>query len=347
MWIYAIPFVALLGLTSISRIFVRKDMLLLVGLVAAGCALFAGARSETDNDWLTYLDYFDQVPPLTAGLDALGNAITEIYMEPVFVVLVSIVKAVAPDVAVFLACSAIAIAVYFACLIRVTRYPAIALLMYIGDGFYLREFTQLRFGLAVAFGLASLTALYFGKTWKHVALALAATCMHYTGIIVLASKAWLRFVKTRKQIVVISTILFALVLIGGFDGLVGGLADLGLAPLRLLPYIGRETDSEVSPTVVIALQYFLLMLSVMIPKETDAEFFWVRIYALGFALVCVFSGFDLLRRVSFFFGPALYVLASSALARRRYLTVAVFVAYAAVLLSARFAILRPYESWLF
>jgi len=346
MWIYAAPFGAFLFLTGLSRIMRRRDMLVLVGVAVAFCVLLAGLRTETDNDWATYRDIFKSIPSAVGSPSDLLGAIDDLYLEPVFVVLVSLVKVPFTDLGVFVVIAALSLWIYYSNLRRVAKYPATAFLMYIGDGFYLREFTQLRFGLAVALGFASLVALLLHHRWKHRWLALLATSMHYTGIVLFAAQAWLALVCTRRRVLLVSTVLLVMSLLGIFDGLVNLLADAGLAPLRLLSYIESEEESAAVSQAILLGQYVLLLASLRLVKDKEANFGWVSLYALGFALLCIFSGFDLMRRLSFFFTPALYVLASLALAKRCWGTVLLFIAYATALLVARFSILQPYGTWL-
>jgi hypothetical protein len=133
---------------------------------------------------------------------------------------------------------------------------------------------------------------------------------------------------------------------GVFDGLIEALAGVNLAPQRILDHLDSE-DSERVSTFTLAASYVILMCMTRVIPDTDREFFWVSIYALSFAFLCVFSGFDLMRRVSFFFSVALYVVASQALARRRIDFVLLAVAFSAALFSARLNILVDYKSWLF
>ena len=346
MWIYVAPFGVFLCLTGIAGVVRRRDMLVLVGFTTALCALMAGLRADTDNDWATYLDIFESIPSAVAGPNAFFNSIADLYLEPAFALFVALIKVPFSDRVVFGVIASLSLWIYYSGFKRVTRFPAIAFLVYVGDGFYLREFTQLRFGLAVAIGFASLVVLMYGQQWKHRGLALLAASVHYTGFVLLISQGWVRFVSTRRRVFWVATILLAMSLLGAFDGLVNTLAANGLAPLRLLSYLDNEQDSAAVSQAILLGHYVLLLVSLRMAKDRDTDFFWVSLYALSFALVCIFSGFDLMRRVSFFFSPALYVLASVGLSQRRYLSVCLFVVYAATLLAARFTILQPYGTWL-
>jgi len=345
MWLYFVPYLMFLTLAGSSLLVRRADMQRLVFGAVMWCIVFAGIRRDTDNDWNTYLDIFRELPPLTSGSRPFFQAISDLYLEPVFAFLVSGLKVLMGDKQVFLAISFASLLIYFFSIRRVAKYPAMAFLLYVGDGFYLREFTQIRFGLAVALVFAGLVALYEGRKWHSRALVLVATCMHYTGIFVFACEAWTRLVCTRRRVLVISTLMFALAVAGIFDGLVERLADAGLAPLRLVIYLGTNEASHVSPAIV-ALQYMLLVVLAYSIEDDRPEYFFVSVYALSFALLCVFSGFDLMRRVSFYFSTSLYVLASMSLERRRYLAIALLVAYSAALFVARLQILSPYDDWL-
>ena len=345
MWLYFVPYLMFLTLAGSSLVIRRADMQWLVFGTVLWCIVFAGVRRDADNDWNTYLDIFRDLPPLTAGPRAFFQAISDLYLEPVFAFLVSTLKILVGDKQVFLVISLTSLLIYFFSIRRVARYPAMAFLMYVGDGFYLREFTQIRFGLAVALVFAGIVALYQGRKWTFRALVLVATCMHYTGIFVFACGTWVRLVCTRRRVLVISTLMFALAMAGVFDGLVERLADVGLAPMRLVIYLGSNEASHVSPAIVV-LQYLILVVLSYSMEDDRKEYFFVSVYALSFALLCVFSGFDLMRRVSFYFGTAIYVLASFALERRQYLAIGLLVAYSAALFAARLQILGPYQDWL-
>ena len=166
--------------------------------------------------------------------------------------------------------------------------------------------------------------------------------MHYTALVLGILALWRRVVSTRSQIVAVSCLALALSLAGVFDNLVIVLADQGLAPLRLLSYLDAEEESANVSKLIILGQFAILMSCCWSIDEDDSHFFFVSAYALSFALVCVFSGFDLARRLSFFFSTALYVLASVAFERRRYFLLTLLIAYAITLMMVRQSILREY-----
>jgi hypothetical protein len=344
MWIYTAPFCAFLSLSLLSPFLKRREVQFLVGAMVLACIAFAGLRFRVDNDWDAYLEIFSSIPSATKP-SALLEAMSELYLEPPFIALVAVLQLVLPHYAVFAALAALSLGVYFVSFAKVAKYPAVAFLMYLGDGYYLREFTQIRFGLAVSIGLASLVALHLGSRWTHRSLAVLASCMHVTGLVLLACRSWTRHVCTRRRVVAVATALFALYLSGLFNGVVDSLITAGFAPLRLLSYVDSEEESAAARGLVVVAQYLLVLVSVYVVRDDDPQFFWVSVYALSFALVCVFSGFDLMRRLSFYFSTALYVLASIALVERRYVVVLVFVSYAAAFLAARFSILQPYATW--
>lgn len=309
------------------------------------CALFAGLRYDIDNDYWSYLYLFEDIPPLTAGLDKYIAAAQETYLEPGFSLFISTLKIFLNDTSLFLPIAFISLSLYLWIFTRTCRYPAAAFLIYIADGFYLREFTQVRFGLAVALGLAALTALWQGKTNRYYLLGLLAFFFHYTAIFLFLSRAWTRHVATRKRIVVVATVLLALALSGTFANVVDHLAAAGLAPARLLIYVDTDDAASVSPALII-LQYGIVLLAAVNIREQSHNYFFVSIYALSFAFLCVFSGFDLMRRVSFLFTPALYILASVSLQQRKRFLFLMILALSVITLNARFSILNPYQSLL-
>ena len=343
MSIYLLPYAAFFFLASCSRLVRRRDMLTLVLIVTLLCAFMAGIRSKTDNDWATYLEIFSGIPPATEGLKAFLKAIEDLYLEPAFALLVALIKVALPDVLVFMVMSVTSMLLYFSSFKKVARYPAIAFLVYIGDGYYLREFTQIRFGLAVALGFAGICALYLGRARRYWVLSIAGMAIHYTGIVLFAAQLWTRFLHTRRRIMIVSTVMFALAIAGAFSNWVEQLAYLGFAPARLMSYVDTDDSAQVSQFILIG-QFVILMACAYWFDDRQPEYFFVSIYALSFTLLCLFSGFDLMRRMSFFFTTALYVLASVALEKRRYALLALLVAYSITLFAARQSILYEYAT---
>ena len=135
-------------------------------------------------------------------------------------------------------------------------------------------------------------------------------------------------------------------LAGVFDGLIRAGVAVNLAPQRILDHLGTE-DAERVSTVWLVASYGILMWMTRLIKDDEREFFWVSIYSLSFAFLCLFSGFDLMRRISFFFSVGMYVVASVALQRRRLGFVMLAVAYSALLFFARLNILYEYRTFLF
>nr|WP_297383173.1 EpsG family protein [uncultured Roseateles sp.] len=346
MAVYFIPFVAFFLLASTSAAVPRPLMRLMVLGVVLGCIAFAGFRYETDFDFSSYLLIFEDIPPLTRGWEVFVKATDDLYLEPSFAVMVALTKVVIPDLWIFLLMAAASLLLYYRSFCRVTTYPALAFLIYLGDGFYLREFTQIRFGLAVSLGLASLVALYEGRIWTQRRFIAIACLFHFTAVMLVVTQLWVKVVRTRTIVVVISTLLFALALAGVFDNLIEGLAGINLAPQRILDHLDSE-DAESVSTLTLAASYVLLMWMTHVIRSDERDFFWVSIYALSFAFLCLFSGFDLMRRVSFLFSVALYVVASQAMVRRRMDFVVAVVLFSVMLFSARLNILSDYQSWLF
>jgi hypothetical protein len=306
------------------------------------CVLFAGLRSESDNDWETYLSLFADIPPITDGFGRFVDAATEIYLEPGFSFCISLAKVLLSDKFLFLPISAVSVAIYYFTFKRYAAYPALAFAAYIADGFYLREFTQVRFGLAVAIGMVGWVALINRRPKVHVFLSLLATLFHFTAIFLLITSFWLHFAKTRKRLLWGCTLLLLLALAGVFNGLVEGLASVGLAPARLTLYIGTNESANVS-ILFILLQYFLLVVSVFSIEDKDRDFPIVSVLALSFVFTCLFSGFDLMRRVSFLFSPALYFIASIAARQRKWFLLFVIFTLSTATLVFRFAILGEYK----
>jgi hypothetical protein len=306
----------------------------------------AGFRYESDYDFDNYVLIFESIPPINHGWDVFAKAIADLYLEPSFALLVAIFKVVIPDQGIFVLIAATSLLLYYRTFCRVTTYPALAFLIYLGEGFYLREFTQIRFGLAVSLGFAGMVALYEGRIWKQRWFIALACLFHFTSIMLLTTQLWVKLIRKRRVIVMLSTLLFFMAVTGVFGGLIEALAGGNLAPQRLLDHLDTE-DAEHVSTISLVVSYGILLWMTRVIKDDEREFFWVSIYALSFAFLCLFSGFDLMRRVSFFFTVAMYVVAPLALHRGRLTFVVLAVAYASFLFSARLNILYEYRNWLF
>ena len=71
---------------------------------------------------------------------------------------------------------------------------------------------------------------------------------------------------------------------------------------------------------------------------------YVKVFALSFAILCIFSSFDLLRRISFVFATSLYVLFALNVSARRVVPIALILVLSITLLVMRLNILQPYAA---
>ncbi|HJW57968.1 MAG TPA: EpsG family protein [Burkholderiaceae bacterium] len=345
MVIYFVPFVAFFLLALCSPVVPRLPMRLMVLIVVVACIGFAGFRYESDFDFNSYVLIFDSIPPLTQGWEAFSRATENLYLEPSFAVMVALVKIAFPELWIFLLIATASLLLYYRSFNRVATYPAVAFLIYLGDGYYLREFTQIRFGLAVSLGFAGMVALYEGRVWVQRKFIVIACLFHFTAVMLLATQLWTKYIRNRKSVIFVSTLLFVMALSGVFDGLIQAVAGVNLAPQRILDYMDTENAENVS-TITLIGSYVILLWMTHVFRSEEREFFWVSIYAFSFAFLCLFSGFDLMRRVSFYFSVALYVVASQAMRRRRIDFVTMTIVFSALLFSARLKILYDYQNWL-
>ncbi len=311
-----------------------------------GCILLAGFRFDSDFDFNSYVQIFDAIPPLSQGLDAFAQSTTNLYLEPTFSLMVATVKIFLPDLWIFTLISTASLLLYYRTFNRVATFPAFAFLIYIGDGFYLREFTQVRFGLAVSIGFSSMVALYEGRAWIQRVLVVLACLFHFTAIMLIFTQIWTKYIRSRQAVIFTSTFLLLIALSGLFDNIVQSIAGFNLAPQRILDHLGTENAEKIS-TINLITSYIILVWMTHIIHTDDKDFFWVSIYALSFAFLCIFSGFDLMRRVSFYFSVAMYVVASQAMLRRRFDFAIMITVFALMLFHARLNILNEYQNWLF
>lgn len=345
MIIYYVPLIVCGIFAILSLILPRKFSNFLFLLLVLFCIIISGTRFESDFDFDNYVAIFNSIPPLGNGWAEFHLATANLYLEPTFALFVSFLKMIIPDLGIFIIISAISLLIYYFVFKKNAAYPLLAFLIYLGDGFYLREFTQVRFGLAVAFGLLSMISLKENRIFRQWVYISLACFFHFTAIMLISTNIWVKYVCKRRTIIAISTILFVFSLIGLFDGLINYIASIGLAPQRILDHIGTEDAQSISKIALIASYGILLWMLKIIPDD-DSEFFWVQIYALSFTFLCLFSGFDLMRRVAFYFSIAVYLVSSVALKGRKYGFVILTLAYAVFLFYSRLNILYPYQSWL-
>lgn len=344
--IYIAPFLVFFIL-SIASFFLRKSSIKILMLpIVIACIFFVGFRQDADFDYSSYLEIFNSIPPLSQGWSNVQQASSDLYLESSFTIIVSILKIFFSDTFIFVIIASLSLLLYNRSFAQATAYPALAFLVYVSDGFYLREFTQIRFGAAVSIGLASLIALKYKKNIKHFLLILCACFFHYTSFILFISAIWINIIKTRKNIIFTSTFAIILALLGVFDNFVYLLSDLNIIPSRLSAYLGTEHGGIVSAEKLL-IPYVILLWSTSFIDENDVNFFWVKIYFLSLILLIIFSGFDLMRRLSFFFSISICIITSVALEKRKGWFLLFMTIYSSFLINSRFDILYDYKNWIF
>ncbi len=345
MLIYFIPFFLFLILAVISP--VTPQLLMRVALIVsvAGCVVFVGFRLNSDFDFISYLNIFNQIQPISAGWDAWLSGVSVLYLEPTFSFFVSVFKVIASEIWIFPLVALISLTLYYKAFLRVSAYPATSFLLYICDGFYLREFTQMRFGLAAALGLFSLVALYERRRWMFRLFAGMAVLFHFTALMIFVTEFCIKILSSKRRVQIAATLLFIMVLAGVFDSLIPFIVKLGLAPQRILDHVNTDAAAPVSRAYIL-ISYVILMWMTFIFHEKDRRFFWVTIYAISFSFLCIFSGFDLLRRISFYFSVSLYIVAAQPWTLRHLPFLLAVLVFSIMLLISRMEILLEYQNWL-
>jgi len=342
MVIYFSPYFYFFLVSGIEAL-TRRPLRSACWLGAGALIVFTGLRSDVDNDFSSYVYYFDQLPPLSDGFGNFFEAATDIYLEPFFSFLISTLKSVVADKWLFICIAAISISIYAFVFTTETRTPASAFLIYVADGFYLREFTQVRFGLAVA--LCALGFYYYrtGHTRRFTTCVVLGGLLHYATFFALILPPWLRVASKTSRLLWVSTGLLFASTTGAFDQVTQWFANSSFAPVRIAFYAGTS-DAESVSAIFILIQYLILLALLTVQTKDERYNFYVKVFALSFAILCIFSSFDLLRRISFVFATSLYVLFALNVSARRVVPIALILVLSITLLVMRLNILQPYAA---
>lgn len=315
---------------------------LLVGVFLS--FLLASMRYGSDFDYFSYLDIFKSIPPLTNGFSAVGRAAQSIYAENAFIYFVSFLKIFISDAYVFSVFCFLALISYFYAFNYHCKYSLIAWFVYFSDGFFLREFTQIRFGLAIAFALLAFIFLQ-KKSKLFFVYSVMASLLHYVAIVIFMAWPWVKYINTVKRIKILVVSSFALWALGVSKMFINLVITSGVAPERLMGYAGEDSsDAAAVNWIFIFSQFVLVLLSCRkIDDEDKASVVYVSIFALSFCLLCLISDFDLLRRVTFVFSVSSYMLASIAMEKKNYLYLWAVMLWSCGLFYSRLNILFDYS----
>lgn len=121
-------------------------------------SLFCGLRTEgVDRDYIEYVNILEQIPTLS---ELFSSNFQDIHGDPLFFIISSIIKTFDFDVYfLFLIFALLSLFIYYWCFSRFSAYPFLSLFIYYCHGFFTKEMTQIRAGLASALILLALCML--------------------------------------------------------------------------------------------------------------------------------------------------------------------------------------------
>lgn len=336
---YIFPFLYLLALSFFEK-YIGKKLFILNTIGLVFLVLFAGLRYEVDKDYINYIYFFDLIPTLFDSQQLLS----EFYFEPIFQILVSIIKTFLPVEYIFIIVAAISIANYEKVFRKELAIPSAAILIYYADAFLVREFTQMRFGLAVSFSVLAIYYYRVEENKKYLIFGIISAFIHYVCFVIFLLPIWMKFTKSKKHILIISTLLFFLSLSGLLLPLTQIFSQSSIAPERIQHY-STTSDGESAQKIYIIIHYFIFLLIYYYIKKNNNEklFFYFKVFSLSFFLLCLFSEFDLMRRLSFVFSTSIYLIYATMYKENKLIpTLLIFTYYTSLLVYSRFAILEPY-----
>ncbi|AMR79524.1 EpsG family protein [Cupriavidus nantongensis] len=320
--------------------------------------VLAGFRFHADNDYAAYEAIFLDVPPLQQLLHhAWVNVIPDslVGLESGYILLIGLSKSLGLSFqGSLLAISALSISIYAFVIARASPYWYVSLLLYLSQGFWVREFTQIRFGLTCA--LALLSFYYVARGRNIVALVLAAICplVHLSGLVALGGVAFQRAIKPAYIAValILCLALFYLNALPNWNTVLTQIPQIGE---KLLKYANTEESDPIKIFAVLSSAAYCLVAIYCythVAENHGRNMIWLNLYIVSTLILLLFGQVGILQRLAVVFATSLYVIAPICLEtmyrRNRtgeallLLSIATF--HSLLLFVAKFSILRPYNS---
>ena len=188
MLIYYLIFFSIIAFSISSDKLTSKTRNQIFGLFGAFLILFAGLRGlNVDNDYGTYLNYFNEAPTIDSLFTNSKYIFSSIRsnLEPSITIIMSSIKGISSQwfpVVIFLY-ALTSISLKLIAIKRLSEFLSYSLLIYFSGIFLLQDMTQIR--IAVASGILMLSIPYIvGRNFKKfIFLILLAVLFHYSAIV--------------------------------------------------------------------------------------------------------------------------------------------------------------------
>lgn len=292
MWIYVAIFLMLLSFTLIPD---EKKQLVSLSLLVSSCALIllAGLRGVgVDKDYHVYKGYFDSV---TSYAEYFQNSLK----EPAFVFIPVTLKklGVYSEPLVFTTFSLIGVLVILTAIVKYSKFPALSMLVFYSNYFFLHEMTQIRAGIACGILIHSLKYVTQRNVLKFVLCILMASFFHYTAFVFLV--VYLLNGEHLKRWVYASMLVFSigLAILGvGLENILQ-FFNFGILTLKLDLYIGAHSDGTFHGinifNALILLNVFMAILILItinaIKKEEEYVVLFTKLQFISLTLFYLFS----------------------------------------------------------
>lgn len=207
---------------------------------------FCSLRNEVGQDDIGYKEYFDATGSLLdviSGDKPLVTDRTEL-VEPLFLILASISKMFSNEVNVlfFFACS-LSIGLRYFSFVKFSPYPILSFLIYVSHEYYVKDWIQIRSGLASSFVLFSMYFLFKKENVKFAILVLIASGFHFISLLAFLLFPLNKISLSKKSIFLVIVFSVALSVLFSFKNLLIFFGEYGVVPYRVSQYIFYEKFS--------------------------------------------------------------------------------------------------------
>lgn len=281
----------------------KKNKWLFIAFIGLFMVLFSGLRGEgVATDDIIFKGYYKELLPLKmmfTNPNAFFHA-THFPIEPTFIIIGSVLKAIFPTIGFHLLIFLYALAAVALKIKAITKYSEFiffSLFIYACNFFLLHDMTQIRAGLAFGIVMMGFEPLVERKFGKYLCIVLLATTFHYSALFFLL----FYFFNTKK----ISTIAYLLILFIPMF-----LATIHLDPTSIMVKYDLGIYSEkvrmykeiqswkhdtislynVTTLLLIAISLFLLYYKNELAEKTKYGILFLKINIMAIAVFFLFSG---------------------------------------------------------
>ncbi|APS37430.1 EpsG family protein [Salegentibacter sp. T436] len=242
----------------------RKNGKLLLFFLCGFLVLFASLRDNVGLDDIGYKEYFEATNSLDEVIfegENLSSDKTNL-VEPLFLLMASVGKIITEEVFIlFFICATIALFIRYKIFWKYSPYPILSLLIYASHEFYVKDWTQIRAGLASVIILYGIKFLFSGKDKKFIITVIIAAGFHYIAVIAIPL-LFLRNLKNPKKFYSRALLLAAgISLLIPFKATLIQLSEYGLIPYRISQYFYYQKYAfEMAITDIIIIKGVILSL---------------------------------------------------------------------------------------